>query len=479
MKSFSKKLILLLLTTLTAVSGSAQETVSGPLSLQECIDYALQHNASVKNERVNIAISKAQIGETMAEGLPQISASGGITNNIKIPVTFMDASNFRDDLPKGTFMPVEFGVPWQGSASVNASQLIFDGSYFVGLQAAKVYKQLAEKGVRRAEIDVVEGVSLAYFGALVAEERLALLQNNLQRLDSLHHETQAMYQNGFAEAIDVQRVRVNLNNVRTQYDNVSRSLAVNLNALKFQMGMRIDREISLAEGIADFNLTGTLDERAETAGGKADFGYSNRIEYQQLQVNKELSRLNIKNNKIQYLPTLSAFANVGYNAGKPNFGGLFEETPDIHMTDPETQQPTILNASTWNPYVTVGLNLNIPVFDGLLKANRIRRTKLELEQVENQILNLENSIDMEINQSYTNLQNSIASLAAQQENRELAQEVFRVTKIKFQQGVGSNLEVIEAENAFKEAETNYFNALYEALVAKTSYQKATGTLYKK
>lgn len=471
MKFFSKKLMLLLLAALAGVPGMAQDAASGPLTLEECIEYALQHNANVKNERLNTAIAKTQVGETTAQGLPQINASGELNHNLEIPVSFLPGS--LAGMPDVPFVPVPFGVPWQSNASISASQLIFDGSYFVGLQAAKVYRDLAEKGVRRAEIDVAEGVSLAYFGAIVAEERLTLLQSNLQRLDSLHRETQAMYQNGFAEAIDVQRIRVNLNNVRTQHENVKRSHAVNLNALKFQMGMRLDRDIQLAQGIGDF----TLEDSLLT---EDDFQYENRIEYQQLGVNRELSRLDLKNNRAQYLPTISAFGNLGWNAGKPEFRGLFEPTEDIRMPSQDPDGPvTTVPASTWNRFMVVGLSVNVPIFDGLLKANRIRRSRLELEQVENQFANLENSIDFEINQAYTNMQNSRESLASQQENMELAQEVFRVTRIKYQQGVGSNLEVIEAENAFKEAETNYFNALYEALVAKVSYQKATGTLYQK
>lgn len=465
MKLFSNTLMVLLLSILAAVPGMAQDSESGSFTLEECIDYAMQHNANAKNERLNISIAKAQIGETVAQGLPQINGAGEINANVEIPVQFLPGSFLGT--PEIEYAPVQFGVPFQGNMSISASQLLFDGSYFVGLQAAKVYRQLAEKGVRRAEIDVAEGVSLAYFGAIVAKERLDLLKTNLQRLDSLHRETQAMYQNGFAEAIDVQRIKVNLNNVRTQYENVQRSLAVNLNALKFQMGMRLDRDIQLKQRINDFSIQ---HEELSDDG----FTYGDRVEYQELQVSRALSKLDMKNIQSQYLPRLNAVGNVGWIAGKPTFGGLFQPTQNI--VDSEGR---VMQAHTWNRFMAVGVRMELPIFDGLLKANRIKRARLELEQVENQFQNLENSIDLEINQAYTNLQNSRQNLAAQQENMELAQEVFRVTKIKYQQGVGSNLEVIEAENAFKEAETNYFNALYEALVARVSYQKATGTLYQK
>lgn len=468
MKLFSKNLLILMLLLFLGQIAWAQDSGPRVFTLEESIEYAIQHNASVKNERLNKGVAKAQVGETTAQGLPQISATGEMTHNLEIPVSFLPGA--IAGVPEAEYVPVQFGVPWQSTASLSVNQMIFNGSYFVGLRAAKVFRLLAEKNEKKAEVDVAEVVSLAYYGALVAEDRLALLQENYRRLDSLHRETRAMYENGFAEAIDVQRVKVNLNNVRTEYENVQRSLGINLSMLKFQMGLPVNTEITLGEKIKDFEAEMPQDI-------PEDFNYRNRIEYQQLQVNHELAELDIRNNIVQYYPTINAFANYGLNAGKPTLSGLFEETPDIHTTI--EGQPVTLEGQTWNPYASVGLRINVPIFDGLLKANRIRRIRLEKEKVANQIQNLENSIDLELQQAQINLQNSLASLSAQEENIELAREVFRVSKIKFQEGVGSNLAVIEAENAFKTAETNYFNALYDALVARVAYKKATGTLYQK
>lgn len=468
MKLFSKNLLLLLIFAFSTAAAWAQESGPRSFTLEESIAYAIQHNASVKNERLNRGIAKAQVGETTAQGLPQISATGEMTHNVEIPVSFLPGA--IAGMPEADYVPVQFGVPWQSTASLSVNQMIFNGSYFVGLRAAKVFRLLAEKNEKKAEVDVAEAVSLAYYGALVAEDRLALLQENYRRLDSLHRETKAMYENGFAEAIDVQRVKVNLNNVRTEYESVQRSLGINLSMLKFQMGLPVSTDIILGEDIDDFDVEMPLEFQE-------DFDYRNRIEYQQLQVNNELAELDIRNNVVQYYPTLNAFFNYGFNAGKPTLDGLFQETPDIQTT--MDGQPMVIEGRTWNPYASVGLRLNVPIFDGLLKANRIRRTRLEKEKVENQIQNLENSIELELQQARINLQNSLASLKVQEENIELAREVFRVAKIKYQEGVGSNLEVIEAENAYKTAETNYYNALYEALVARVAYQKATGTLFQK
>ena len=354
----------------------------------------------------------------------------------------------------GEFNTIPSGPDFGGSLGISVNQLIFDGSYFVGLKASKVYMELADKNMIKASVDVAEGVSLAYYGALVAKERLELLSNNVQRLDSLFRETKIMSEQGFAEVIDVQRIQVNLNNSRTEFQNVQRSYEINLYMLKFQMGMPVQNEINLSQEINDFNLS--------DISFSSDVEADRRIEYQQLSVNRELADLEVQNNKVQYLPKLNAYFNHGYRLGTSQRGEIFD-----------------FSNSWFSGGTTVGLNLEVPIFDGLIKANRIRRTTLVREQVDNQLQNIENSIQLEIQQAQVNLQNSLQSLQAQQENIELAQEVFRVAKIKYQEGVGSNLEVTEAENAFKISETNYFNALYNALVARTAYKKATGTLYQK
>lgn len=471
-------LLLALLASASVVSAQEQEQNKRVFTLQEAIAHAVENNVSVKNELLNEGIATAQVKETVAQGLPQINGSLNYTNNLEVQIQYLpdfispsvygvlETEGLVEANPNrfsGGYFPAQFGTPHAASAAITVNQLLFNGSYFVGLRASKVFKELSNKNVKKANIDVAEAVALAYYGALVANERLELLEANLQRLDTLYEETVIMNENGFVEAIDVQRLKVNLNNLRTEYENVERSLVLNLAALKFQMGLPVQQEIELKESISDFEIESMLPND--------DIDHSQRIEYQQLIVTRELAELDIKNTRVQYYPTLSAFGNIGYNAGKANFESLFKETPDIEV------EGEIVPTHTWNRFASVGINLNVPIFDGFLKANTIRRKKLLAEQVDNQMRNLENAIDLEVEQSRINLQNNLQSLETQQENMALAEEVFRVTKIKYQQGVGSNLEVVEAENALKTAETNYYQALYNALVARVTYDKATGTLY--
>ena len=433
--------------------------------LQECIDYALSNNVNVLNAELEKEISKATVGETRSEGLPQINGSINYTNNPAVqqqvipnflaPAVYqvLEAEDLATMPNGGNFgeIPVGFGTKHTGRADLTVSQLIFKGSYFVGLQAAKTYKELASKEHVKTKVDVVENVTKAYYTTLVNQERLELIEKNFNRLDTLLRETQIMYDNGFAEKIDVDRIRINFNNIKTDLTQTERLVDISYILLKYQMGIPVDQEFKVTGNLSNIDFEYSFDDLN-------NFNYNQRIEYSQLQTNMSLVQLDMKNNRVQYLPELSAFANYGYNMGTNDSEKIF------NFND------------TWFNYAAVGLTLNIPIFDGLRKSYRIQKNKLQFKQLENQAENLKNSIDLEIKQAYDNLQNSVENLAAQEENRELAEGIYNVTRIKFQQGVGSNLEVVESETAYKEAETNYYNALYDALIAKVDLEKALGIL---
>ena len=424
-------------------------------SLQECLLYAYQHNANVENAALEEGIAQADVGITKSQGLPQVNVDVTYDNNYSIQTQFLPAVFFADDpttVPSDAPpVPVAFGVPHTGRAGASLSQMIFDGSYFVGLKAARVYTSLASKQLDQTKAVTAEQVSKAYYTALVNQERQTLLTSNYQRLDTLLRETKLMFENGFAERIDVSRIQVQFNNAKTEVEANERLTEVSYLLLKFQMGMPIDREIQLADRIRDIEL-------GEEIAPDESFNYGDRPEFAQLLVNQKLVQLDKRNNAVQYLPKLTANLNYGYNSGVDEFSNL---------TDFGEQ---------WFEYGSFGFNLNVPIFDGLRKHHAIQRNKLQLRQLENQADFLKNQIDLEIVQARVNLQNGLEALKVQQENLDLAQEVFDVAKIKYQEGVGSNLEVTESQNALRQAETNYYNALYNALVAKIDLKKALGTL---
>lgn len=417
------------------------------MSLQQCIDYGLANHPNILNARIERELAKTTVKETTSQGLPQISANGGVTKNFIIPeVPFTNPIT-------GEETTIAFQRAWTGNGLVSMDQLIFDGSYFVGLQAARTYRQLAEKEQIKTEIDLVEAISKAYFSVLVADERLALAQANMTRIDSLLDETKALYNSGFAERIDVSRVEVQRNLNQTQLDNLQQLKEVSLGLLKFQMGMQQSENLSLSQSLKDLEWENELN-------GELGFSYFNRIEYQQLQVNMALAELDLKNNHVKYLPRVDAFLNYG--------GNMFADT-----------RSDLFNFSrSWIPNSAVGLSIRVPIFDGLYKSALIQRNRLTIKQLENQFDLLENSIDREISEKRLQLGNAVKRLRAEETNMELSLEVFEVTRTKYQEGVGSNLEVVEAENAYKQAETNYYVALYDAIIAKIELEKALGILNK-
>ncbi len=461
--------LLLSLAAFAPVFGqSVQDSIpfDGPLTLEECLEYAYENNQTLQNSALEQSIAKADVGVTKAQGLPQVDGSVSYSNNFAIQRQFLpdfiSPSVYgvllqEGVLPEGTQVPepgifaAAFGVRHSGNAGISLSQMIFDGSYFVGLRAANTYADLMQKNYDQTKIELTEQVTKAYYSVLVSEERKKIVSSNFNRLDTLLNETRLMYENGLAEKIDVDRIAVQFNNAKTEKSKVDRTAEVSALLLKFQMGMPIEQDMELADQISD------IDMDLETTE-EQNFAYSDRISFAQNQINQDLVKLDLRNNRIQYLPKLTANASIGYNTGVSNFGDI------TNFSD------------QWFQYGSFGASLNIPIFDGLRKHKLIQKSKLQLQQLENQNRLLKNNIDLEIVQAKVNLQNSVESLEAQRQNLDLAQEVFNVSKIKYQEGVGSNLEVITAQADLQTAETNYFSALYDALIAKVDLKKAFGDL---
>ncbi|MFZ6665219.1 TolC family protein [Peijinzhouia sedimentorum] len=420
---------------------------SASFSLQQSLDYALVNNQNLLNAKIERDISETVVKETLSRGLPQITANGGVSKNLIIPqVPFTNPITNEETT-------IAFQRKYNGNALVNLEQMIFDGSFFVGLEAARTYRQLAEKDQIKTEIDIIEAVTKAYYGVLIAQERLELVDKNFNRLDSLLRETEVLYNNGFAEQIDISRVKVQYNNIRTQRTNLLQFEEMSRYLLQFQMGMPVGTPMELTDNLE--NLETDL-RTTPTAG----FNYADRIEYSQLQTNEALAKLDLKNNKVKYIPTVNAFINYGGNMFADNTSDLFRL------------------GTSWIPNSAYGVNISIPIFDGFYKSSLIQRNRLEIKQIENQFALLENNIELELREKRSQLNNSLERLKTEKENMELGMEVFRVTRVKYQEGVGSNLEVVEAETSYKEAETNYYVALYDALIAKVELEKAMGVLKK-
>jgi outer membrane protein TolC len=429
------------------------QVVGKTYSLEACLQYGYENQATVQNANLERELAVAQIGETRSDGLPQVNADADYSNYWNLQESFLPAVIFDPNAPIDEFVPVPFSQQYNSSARLTATQLIFDGSYFVGLRAAKTYKGLSEQDFVKSRQDVTELITKAYYTVLVTQVALDLIDNNYERLDTLLTETSLMYENGFAEKIDVNRIQVEFNNTKTQKSRAERSLEQAYNILKFQMGMPLSQELELAETIEDITFE-VLNYNF------ADFDYQDRVEVSQLEITRSLAELDLKNNKVQYLPTIDAYATLGA------------------LTATNTRSEVTNFDDQWLNYGLFGFRLNLPIFDGLRKSYLIQQNRIQLAQIENDMRYLRHSIDLEQEQAKRDFANSLENLRAQEENMELALEVFQVTNIKYQEGIGSNLEVVDAETSYKDAQSNYFNALYDVLIAKVDMEKALGILYK-
>ncbi len=420
------------------------------LSLEDCINYALDNNEQIKIKEFEKYIADAEVRKIISIGLPQVMLNGDINHNFSVRKSIIDAELFGGSRGEETQFSVQ--QAYDGNVDFSVDQLIFDGSYFVGLQTVKTFKELSTKEHIKTQIDVVEAVSKAYYNSLITGEQLKLLYINLGRLDTLLYETDQMYQSGFAEKVDVDRIRVNYNNVKVEKSKLSQLVDVGNKLLKFWMGMDLDQPIILTEKLEDMIV-----ETPVLPTG--DFSYGYRIEFSQLETDKNLAFLEMKNNKAQYLPKFYASFIYGWNTAASGTDRLF-------------------NANRWLDFGAIGITVSVPIFDGFSQSNKIQQNKLQIGQIESQMTYLKKNIDLEIEQSQINLTSQLEMLDVRKQNLSLAQEVYDITKIKYQEGVGSNLEVINADASLKEAQTNYMNTLFEAITSQIELKKALGILYK-
>ncbi len=436
--------LILCLFSITDVRAQLTDTVAH-FSLQEAIEYAQRNQSSIQNAKIDEEIAANTVKQTVGIGLPQVSGNLNFNDFLKVPTNLLPGEFFGQP---GTQVPVQFGVKYQSSFGLELNQLLFDGTYLVGLQASKTYRELSSKSLKRSRIETAVAVSKAYYSVLVSNEQLSLLDANLLRLKKTLNDTKALYANGFVEKIDVDRLTVLNNNLETERENVIRLLDLNVNLLKFQMGMSIQSKLTLKDSIAGLQVVQAFAVSDTSA-------YKNRIEYSLLETQKKLNELDLKRYKSQFLPSLSAFGSTSQSLQSNNFGTLFDRS---------------------FPTTVIGFRLAVPIISGGIKLYQVRNAKLEILKTQNNLVNLKNGISLEVELAQTTYRNGLKSLENQNRNMELAQEVLRVTKIKYEQGVGSSIEVTTAETSLKEAQNNYINALYDLLINKVNMDKALGKI---
>ncbi|MGZ3757471.1 MAG: TolC family protein [Mucilaginibacter sp.] len=422
-------------------------------TLADCINYAYAHQDSVLNAGLDVRSADYKIKETIGTGLPQINGSVSFQDFIKPPVSVGPAGIFTGQIdPNGPVVPFPIGaVKYNNTYSLTASQLLFSGTFLVGLQAVKTYKELSQRSLVRSKIQTNVNVTKAYYQVLVSNEQIKLLDANITQLKQQLDQTIQQNKQGFVEKIDVDRLSVQYNNLTTNRENVIRSLVLNYEMLKFQMGMPIQQEITLVDKLDNVNL----DQQQVSILNTDTSVYHNRIEYSLLETNVKLNQLDVKSKKAAYLPT------ANFNAG---FAEVFQENHFRYLFD------------HMYPNNYIGLSINVPIFNGNQRTNQLRQSEISVMKAKNDLENVKNALSLEVSAASISFYNSLQSLNTQKRSRELAQEVLRVSKIKYQQGVGSSIEVTQAQTDLDSADNQYIQALYNALISKVDLDKAYGRI---
>lgn len=440
---------------------------SSQFSLQQAIEYAYQNQHDIKNAALDAEISRNKVKETVAIGLPQVTGSASIQKNIDIPTQvlpdFLSPSLYGVLVKEGVkdgngnpiqmptefgYFPAQFGTSYNMSYGIQISQLLFDGNYLIGLKASSVYKDLTVKALSRTKIETNVAVTKAYYFVLINRKRLELLDENIVRLKKTLDDTKAYYENGFAEKVDFDRLSVLFNNITTERENAIKLVELSNTLLKYQIGMPVGNELILTDKLESIQLNAMIESNQVLSPEE-------RVEYQLLKTSMKLNELDYKRNIVTHAPSLVAFG---------NFSKSFQNNDFSKLTD--QSYPTSI----------VGLQLNIPIVGSGKKFYQTRQAKLALEKSKNDLSNIENALNLQSKQTQIAYNNSVRSMENQRKNIDLAKEVLRVSKAKYDQGVGSSLEVTTAEVDLKQSETNYLNSLYDALVAKVEMDKAFGKI---
>jgi outer membrane protein len=423
----------------------AQETYT--FSAKQAVDYALKNSVNVKNALKDIEIQLQQNREITAAAYPQLSGNVNLTDYLKLPTQLLPAEFFGG--APGTFIPVRFGTKWNGTYGASLSQVLFDGQVFVGLQAREASIEYAERNVAVTQEAIKANIYKIYYQLVVGKKQIEFLTANIARSEKLLHDTKALYENGFQEKLDVDKVTVTLSNLKTTKLKVENQLKVGYVGLKYLMGMPVKDQLLLSDTLSDsFLREGVLYDSVRL---------EDRQEYQLLKSAEKLNMYNIKRYKFTYFPTVSLTGNYNRMAQRQQFN-FFKGSED------------------WFTTAYIGLQINIPIFDGFAKDARIKQARLALEKTKNNIDDLKNRIDMEVDSSRISIANAMVTIDEQKKNMQLAEAVYNQTKIKYDQGLGSNLEITNAETDLREAQNNYFSALYDGIVARVNYLKAIGKL---
>lgn len=439
-------LILLSLTLFSQV-----DTTDGSgYSLKQAQEYALQHNYSIINSGRDVDAAKKKVWETTAIGLPQISAEAQFQNFIDLPTSITPATAFNPSAPADEFVELQFGTDYNTSATLSASQLIFDGTYIVGLQAAKTYKELSINSKIKTEAEMKDVVAQAYHTTVGAIKNHQSLEVSYNSAVTLLNETKAMYNEGIAEEQDVNQLELNTISLKNAVNQAKRQVLLALKMLKFQMGM------DLAESIT---LTDTFEMLVEMDGESTvlitqEFNVANHFDYKLIQTNEELMKLNYRKEKYAFAPSFSAF----FSHSQQNFSNNFDA----------------FSGGKWYPSTLWGLSVKLPLITSGMRLAKMGQAKIEHEKAITNSKQMEQNLMLQAEISQSRYQMAYDTYETEKRNLVLAKSIHNKMIKKYGEGLVSSMEITQSQNQLLNVEGLYKRAIYDLLNAKSTLKKALG-----
>lgn len=438
----NKKLILIFSLLLT-IEGFSQESTQS-FSLQEAINFALQNNRTAKNANRDIEAAKQQKWETTATGLPQISAEIGYQNFLKQQVSVIPAEFFGGN--PGEFAEVVFGTKQSMVGTATLSQKIFDGSYLVGLQSAKVFLEISKNAKIKTDLEIRKAVINAYGNVLLAEESVAIIEKNKAILEKNLNDLSKMFENGLEEEESVEQLQITLSGVNSSLQNTTRLKTLAYQMLNITLGLDVYNKTILTDSLESLTVQNISLELVD-----ASLNLENSIDYQIAENDKKAKELLLKLEKSKALPTLNAFINGGYNA----FGDDFQFASKDQK---------------WFGSSLLGVNMNIPIFSSFGRTAATQRAKINLEKANDDLIETEQQLQLQTASAKSDYQFAIEDYDNKKLNLNLAERIEKKNQTKFFEGLASSFELRQAQTQLYTAQQEFLQAMLDVINKKAELE---------
>lgn len=421
----------------TMAQGSRNDTMN--MTIVQALDFAIANNTNVKNAYADLAIANQTVKEVTAMGIPQVKGSVSFQDAIRKQVFVFPVN--------GVATPIRVGNTYTTAAAINVNWLMLDGTYFLGLQSAKQFTDLSKKAASKTETDTKIDVAKSYFMCLITKENISLINSTYNTLNQTYEQIKALNKEGFSESLEVDRLKLQLNNLSISRQKLEDQYTILIGLLKSKMGMDQSVPLKLTDNIKSIN------DRLIDVDTMSKLNLDARTDFQLLQQQLVLNKLNVKRYQLGKYPNLVGSFTYQQN----NFGEKID-----------------YSRKNWYDNSFIAVQMNVPIFSGFANDAKIQKAKIEQFKTENTLKNVENLINLEVTQTRLRYMRAYEMVNQQLENLQLATRILNVTTIKYKEGVGSNLELITANQDLKTTQTNYLSAVYDLLVAKIDYLVAIG-----